>query len=259
MSTLIKAQLPISTRETADGVAQTVNARDLHSFLRVGKDFSTWIKGRIDQYHFVENKDFLVFTDFGKNSLVGRPRREYTVTLDMAKELAMVERNERGKEARQYFIECERRAKASSSPAPAPAADVASFLADPAQLRNALLSYSERVIQLEAKVEQSAPKVEFHDRVAEAQNTQSIQEVAKVLGMGPNRLFQTLRRIGMLMGNNVPYQRYIDAGYFRVVYRHFINDDGMTNTYTRTLVTGKGLIFIERRLINAGELVASTA
>lgn len=257
MSTLIKAQLPISTRETADGVAQTVNARDLHSFLRVGKDFSTWIKDRIEQYQFIENKDFLVFPDSGENSGRGRPSREYAITLDMAKELAMVERNERGKEARQYFIECERRAKAASSPAPA--ADVVSFLADPAQLRNALLSYSERVMQLEAKAEQNAPKVEFHDRVAEAQNTHTIQEAAKVLNLGPHRLFQTLRRIGMLMGNNVPYQRYIDAGYFRVVYRHFINEDGMTNTYTRTLVTGKGLIFIERRLIDAGELVASTA
>ena len=87
---------------------ETVNARELHSFLEVGKDFSTWIKGRIEQYDFIENIDYVVFPNSGENasdspirgnqaSGRGGDRRsiEYHVSLDMAKELAMVERNEK--------------------------------------------------------------------------------------------------------------------------------------------------------------------
>ncbi|MCY0872982.1 MAG: antA/AntB antirepressor family protein, partial [Acidithiobacillus caldus] len=70
------------------------------------KDFSTWIKDRIRQYNFVENQDFIVFTDFGENPQGGRPSKEYRLTLDMAKELAMIERTPKGKAARQYFIAC---------------------------------------------------------------------------------------------------------------------------------------------------------
>ena len=88
---------------------QSVDARELHSFLEVGKDFSTWMKDRVEQYGFVDGTDFEVFTSFGENYQVGRPAKEYSITLGMAKELSMVERNTKGKQARQYFIECERR------------------------------------------------------------------------------------------------------------------------------------------------------
>lgn len=92
---------------------ETVDARELHAFLEVGKDFATWIKDRIEQYDFTENQDFViapqnwgaVFRGGGHN------RKDYHITLDMAKELAMVERNDKGKQARQYFIECERKLK----------------------------------------------------------------------------------------------------------------------------------------------------
>ena len=101
--------------------AQTCNARDLHQFLEVGKVFAAWIQERIEQYGFEQGKDYEVFSDSGNNPQGGRPAKEYAITIDMAKELAMVERNEKGKQARQYFIECERRAKAApSSVVPAP-------------------------------------------------------------------------------------------------------------------------------------------
>lgn len=90
---------------------QTVNARDLHSFLENRDHFTTWFQDRVQQYGFVENVDFVGFSETSEKG--GRPRKEYAITLDMAKELAMVERNEKGKQARQYFIECERRAKAA--------------------------------------------------------------------------------------------------------------------------------------------------
>jgi anti-repressor protein len=89
-----------------------VNARDLHAVLEVGKHFASWIAERIEQFDFVENRDFLLVPGIGINSETGRPSKDYAITLDMAKELAMVERNAKGKEARQYFIKCERGLKA---------------------------------------------------------------------------------------------------------------------------------------------------
>ncbi|MFS1539548.1 MAG: antA/AntB antirepressor family protein [Candidatus Phlomobacter fragariae] len=99
----------IETKNINGGLIQTVNARDLHLFLEIGKDFTTWIKDRIKQYGFVENIDYIVFTNSGENPFGGRPAKDYHISLDMAKELSMVERNEKGKQARQYFIECEKR------------------------------------------------------------------------------------------------------------------------------------------------------
>ena len=88
-------------------VQQTVNARELHAFLESKQEFSTWIKNRIDEYGFVENQDFITLS---KNLENGGRTIEYYITLDMAKELAMVERNDKGREARRYFIECSNKA-----------------------------------------------------------------------------------------------------------------------------------------------------
>ena len=98
----------------------TVNARDLHAFLGVGRDFSHWIKNRIEVYGFAENVDYVTAENLvrqnGGIKKHGGDRRsvEYLISIDMAKELAMVERNEKGKQARQYFIECERRLKSGA-------------------------------------------------------------------------------------------------------------------------------------------------
>lgn len=84
-----------------------VDARELHAFLESKQDFSTWIKGRIEQYGFIQGIDFIQYHNFVESN--SRARIDYIISLDMAKELSMVERNEKGKQARQYFIECERR------------------------------------------------------------------------------------------------------------------------------------------------------
>ncbi|HAW3064502.1 TPA: phage antirepressor Ant [Escherichia coli] len=85
-----------------------VNARDLHGFLEVGKDFSNWIRARINEYGFVEHLDYILFSPNLAKTL-GRRRKDYHLTLDTAKELAMVERNEKGRQIRRYFIECEKK------------------------------------------------------------------------------------------------------------------------------------------------------
>ena len=102
MQELIK----ISTTENG---SQVVSARELHKFLESKQQFADWIKDRIDKYGFIENQDFEVFQNFMKNPNGGRPLKEYALTLDMAKELAMVEGNEKGRQARRYFIECEKK------------------------------------------------------------------------------------------------------------------------------------------------------
>ena len=84
--------------------------------------------------------------------------------------------------------------------------------------------------------------------LAEAINCQSVQEVAKVLGIGSNRLFKFLREEGLLMRDNMPYQKHLDAGLFRVVEKQYNDVRGESYTYTRTLVTGKGLAYIQKRL-----------
>ena len=87
---------------------RAVSAKELHQFLEVGRDFSTWIKNRIEEYGFIEGQDYEVFPEMGENSKGGRPSKEYALTLDMAKELSMVEKTEKGKQARRYFIEMEK-------------------------------------------------------------------------------------------------------------------------------------------------------
>lgn len=96
--------IPTSTDEQGNIL---VSGRDLHEFLEVGKDFSTWFKD-MTNYGFEEGKDF---TPISGKSNGGRPRTEYAMTLDMAKEISMIQRNDKGKQARQYFIEVEKEYK----------------------------------------------------------------------------------------------------------------------------------------------------
>ncbi len=141
--------IAVTPGEIGGQSTQLVDARLLHQFLEVGKDFSTWIKGRIAEFEFVENEDYLLAKtgeqvhfdspslanrtlteaggfspNLGKTSNQGgRPTTDYLLTLDMAKELAMVERTPKGRQARRYFIECEKALLARNQaavPAPKP-------------------------------------------------------------------------------------------------------------------------------------------
>ncbi|EKP9450296.1 antA/AntB antirepressor family protein, partial [Escherichia coli] len=96
------------------------NARDLHAFLGVKKVFAAWITNRISEYEFIENQDYILLSNLGKQTSGrgGHNRKDYHLTLDTAKELAMVERNEKGRQIRRYFIECEKKFRQSLLPAP---------------------------------------------------------------------------------------------------------------------------------------------
>jgi anti-repressor protein len=106
---------------------------------------------------------------------------------------------------------------------------------------------ADKVEEQKALIGNLEPKAEFHDAVALAINCQTVQEAAKVLGTGQNRLFKRLREIGLLMADNQPYQTAIEAGYFRMVEKQYKDKRGESHTYTQTLVTGKGLSYIQRK------------
>lgn len=106
--------IPVTDRLIGSHQVQTVNARELHEFLGNKRQFSDWVKQRIGEYKFIENQDFVIVSQNCETITKDGQRRvtvrnDYFVSLTMAKELAMVERTDKGREARQYFIDCERR------------------------------------------------------------------------------------------------------------------------------------------------------
>ena len=112
MNYLIK----IEQSQIGTELVESVNARELHEKLQVGRDFSTWIKQRIDELNVLENIDYtrmaeLSLPKMGEGINTGFQRIEYTITLDFAKHLAMVEKNEIGRQIRQYFIDFEKQAR----------------------------------------------------------------------------------------------------------------------------------------------------
>ena len=154
MNELIK----LNEIEIGNEAVQTVNARELHQFLESKQDFSTWIKNRVEQYGFVENQDFITLHKKMEREIGGTTRIEYHITLDMAKELAMVERNDKGKQARQYFIDCERKLREHQAKhAPKTYVEALRALADEVEAHN----------KTQEQLAIAAPKSEYFDKLVE--------------------------------------------------------------------------------------------
>jgi anti-repressor protein len=159
--------------------------------LEVGKVFRAWITERIEQFDFIEGRDYLVSSESGRNPLGGRPSREYHVSLSMAKELAMVERSAKGKQARLYFIECERLAKeAAAKPIAVP------DLSDHRVLLPLLTQYAERTAKLEQKVAEQEPIVQAVEAYAVQEGELCMRDAAKRLGIPPNSFKYELVDLG---------------------------------------------------------------
>ena len=138
-----------------DGI-QAVMGRDLHSFLGIGKDYTTWFKD-MTAYGFVAGQDFSPIS--GNTSPAGgRPRTDHIVSLDMAKEISMIQRTDKGKQARQYFIECERRAKEPAQLSPEELMARAIKVAD-STIKELEAKTADQALALEA----AKPKVEYYD------------------------------------------------------------------------------------------------
>lgn len=165
--------IPITQREDGE---QAVSGRELHAFLGLGRDYTTWFKKMVE-YGFAEGQDF---TPVRVESSGGRPSIDHALTLDMAKELSMIQRTDRGKQAREYFIEVEKSAR--RAPAELSRADLA---------RMVLAAESEKAA-LEAKVEADAPKVAYVDRFVADSDLRVLRNVAKSLGLKESQLRDAL-------------------------------------------------------------------
>ena len=168
---------------------QTVNARELHEFLGNGDMFANWIKNRVEKYGFVENQDYVSFLVATKKPNGGRPSQEYYITLDMAKQLAMVENNEKGMQVRKYFIECEKRLKQQTSTQPAqPIGEVEDKLrAIVFALEHTTLSdVAKETAVITAAETLTGVSIGYRPRIE--QTTYSAKELGDVLGISANRV-----------------------------------------------------------------------
>lgn len=218
---------------------ETVNARELYEFLGFDKShYSRWTKQNIEENPFAESgEDYQGFATMAN----GNETKDFALTIDFAKRLAMMAKTEKGEQARKYFIECEKRLK--------------QVFQIPQTLSEALrlaANQAEQIEQQSKLIEQQKPKVEFFDAVAESETAIDIGTAAKVLkmGIGRNTLFEFLRNEKILMENNQPYQKYIDAGHFRVIEQKFNKPDGSINISIKTLVYQKGLDFIRKKYLS---------
>lgn len=219
-----------------------VSARDLHDFLEVKTAYKDWFP-RMCEYGFTEGEDFCSFLS---ESTGGRPAQDAVLTIDMAKELCMIQRNEKGKQARQYFLQIE---KDWNSPEKV--------------MAHALQIAGDKLKRLENKVEADAPKVLFADAVSASKTSILVGELAKLLkqngvDIGQHRLFRWMRENGYLIRRNgtdfnMPTQKSMDLGLFTVKETAITHSDGTVTVSKTTKVTGKGQqYFIQKFLGEEG-------
>ena len=227
---------------------QTVNARELHSFLEVGRDFSNWIKGRISTLGSIEGEDYTVV--LGKNLLAkigeekedergGSNKIDYFITLDLAKHIAMMEKNERGHQIRNYFIECEKKLREVVSVKAKYQLGIINANTEIDRMV-ALNKYEIGYVKpLEKKVEEQAPKADYFDKLVDRNLLTNFRDTAKEFKVG-QKFF-----ISFLLDNKYifrdkknklkPYQNHIDNGLFEL--KEFVRGE---HTDVQTLITPKG-------------------
>lgn len=241
--------IPITTASIGGDKQQGVNARDLHAFLEVKTAFKDWITRRIEDFDFKEGSDFCSFLS---ESSGGRPSKEFVITLNMAKELSMVERNEKGKQARQYFIQCEKQLKVAQQQFAIPQtyAEALRQLACEVEKKEALQAKN---LQLENKIEEDAPKVDYCDQIVADNEAMTITKAAKVIGYPPRKLKDYIRQIGWLYTNaDTPMQHVITSGYMVLRYAHWTDVNGNAVEKPYAHVTAKGMFALYKKMQASG-------
>lgn len=222
--------IPVTENEQNEVV---VSGRDLHEFLEIGTQYTKWFE-RMTEYGFEENEDFVALSQ--KRLTAQGNQTEYVdhiLKLDMAKEISMIQRNEKGKQARQYFLQIE---KAWNSPEMI--------------MKRALQFADKKIVKLETQIEKDKPKVIFADAVNSSTSSILVGELAKLISqngyeIGQNRLFDWLRENGFLIKRkgetyNLPTQRSMDMELMDIKKRTINNADGSIKTTRTTKITGKG-------------------
>ena len=217
---------------------QLVSARELYDKLELSERFSKWWD-RFSEYGFVENVDYTPHQMVHPQNK--QEMQDYILTMDMSKQICMLQRSEIGTKFRLYFIECEKKLN--------------NQFAVPKTYREALLlaaAQQEEIEKLQLTIETDKPKVEFYEAVTESSDTIDMGTVAKVLnvkGVGRNTLFEILRKNKVLMSNNSPFQSYIDKGWFRQIETKFTKPTGDIAINIKTVVFQKGVEGIRKIVI----------
>lgn len=233
----------IKTQQSGNGEI-LVTGRDLHDFLKIQTPYKKWFD-RMIEYGFNENVDFIVMDKNVRDNTSFSGQRKITdhhIKLDMAKEISMLQRNEKGKQARQYFIHIE---KKWNSPEMI--------------VQRAMEIQQKKVEQLESEVSDLRPKALFAEAVETSKSSILVGELSKILKqngieIGPNRLFEWMRGNGFLIKQNgesynLPTQRSMEQGLFEIKKRTMNNPDGSIRTTRTPKVTGKGQIYFVKKFL----------
>ena len=216
-----------------------VSGRQLHQVLGVKTAYKDWFP-RMTEYGFTEGEDF---SSFLSKSTGGRPKQDHVLKLDMAKEIAMIQRTDKGKEVRQYFIQVEK-----------------DFNSPEKIMARALKIADRKIIKLEATIEEQKPKVIFANAVSASHTSILVGDFAKLmrqngLNFGQNRMFAWLRENGYLIsrkGNswNMPTQKAMDLGLFEIKETTINHSDGHISINKTPKITGKGQLYFADKLLN---------
>ncbi|HEM3172917.1 TPA: phage antirepressor KilAC domain-containing protein [Streptococcus suis] len=226
-----------------DNQEPVVSGRQLHEALGVNSNYTTWFD-RMTEYGFTENEDYVLLSNFGNQTgRGGHNKVDHIIKLDMAKEIAMIQRTDRGKQVRQYFIQIEK-----------------DFNSPEKIMARALLLADKKVHQLEAQIEADKPKVLFANAVEASATSILIGDFAKILrqngyNIGQNRLFEWLRNNGFLIRKrgesyNMPTQRSMDMSLFEVKERTHNEPNGSIRISKTTKMTGKGQTYFINKFLN---------
>ena len=235
--------IPISENNAGEVI---VSGRELHKFLGIKTRYDIWFN-RMKEYGFTENTDFVLVVQKCTTNNPKNPVTEITdhaIKLDMAKEICMIQRNEKGKQARQYFITVE---KAWNSPEMI--------------MKRALEFANKKVIELQSKIQISRPKVIFADSVTASKTSILVGELAKIIkqnghDIGQNRLFQWLRDNGYLISRkgtdyNMPTQKSMELELFEIKETSITHSDGHISVSKTPKVTGKGQVYFVNKFKEA--------
>lgn len=209
-----------------------VSGRQLHEALEVKTPYSMWFD-RMVEYGFTENQDFLLNNFVKQTGRGGHNKLDHIIKLDMAKEIAMIQRTERGKQVRQYFIQIEK-----------------DFNSPEKIMARALLMADKKIHKLETQIEADKPKVLFADAVSASHSSILVGDLAKLISqngykIGGNRLFVWLRENGYLIKRkgsdwNMPTQRSMEMKLFEIKESTITHPDGHISVSKTVKVTGKG-------------------
>lgn len=216
-----------------------VSGRELHKVLGVKTAYKDWFP-RMTEYGFTENEDF---SSFLSKSTGGRPKQDHVLKLDMAKEVAMIQRTDKGKEVRKYFIQVEK-----------------DFNNPQKVMARALVLAQKELDTLRIELEEQKPLVNFANAVSTSEDSILIGDFAKLMSqngvkIGQNRLFEWLRQKGFLISRkgeswNMPKQEYLDKGLFEVKESTVKASGGLVKLYRTTKITGKGQVYFSDLILN---------